>query len=39
MILKLFSTSPLGEYYIKRFYEQGENIKKQSTIKKSVMVK
>jgi hypothetical protein len=28
MILKLFPNSPLGEYYIGRFYEQGKNIKK-----------
>ena len=28
MILKLFPNSPLGEYYIGRFYEEGENIKK-----------
>ena len=30
MILKLFQKSPLGEYYIGRFYEQGKNIKKAS---------
>ena len=28
MILKLFPNSPLGEYYIGRFYEQSKNIKK-----------
>lgn len=28
MILKLFPTSPLGEYYIGRYYESGKNIKK-----------
>jgi predicted alpha/beta superfamily hydrolase len=28
MILKLFPNSPLGEYYIGRFYEEGKNIKK-----------
>jgi hypothetical protein len=28
MILKIFPSSPLGEYYIGRYYEQGKNIKK-----------
>ena len=28
MILKMFPKSPLGEYYIGRYYEQGKNIKK-----------
>jgi hypothetical protein len=28
MILKLFPKSPLGDYYIGRYYEQGKNIKK-----------
>jgi len=28
MILKLFPNSPLGEYYIGRYYEKGKNIKK-----------
>jgi len=28
MILKLFPSSPLGEYYIGRYYESGNNIKK-----------
>ena len=28
MILKLFPTSPLGEYYIGRYYESGKMIKK-----------
>jgi len=28
MILKLFPTSPLGEYYIGRYYESGKNIRK-----------
>ncbi|MDX6747045.1 alpha/beta hydrolase-fold protein [Polaribacter sp. PL03] len=28
MILKLFPTSPLGNYYIGRYYESGKNIKK-----------
>lgn len=28
MILKLFPKSPLGEYYIGRYYEQGKNIEK-----------
>lgn len=28
MILKLFPSSPLGDYYMGRYYEQGKNIKK-----------
>ncbi|TMM28882.1 hypothetical protein FDT66_12930 [Polaribacter aestuariivivens] len=28
MILKLYPSSPLGDYYIGRYYEQGKNIKK-----------
>ena len=28
MILKLFPSSPLGDYYIGRYYEEGKNIKK-----------
>ncbi len=28
MILKLFPSSPLGNYYIGRYYEEGKNIKK-----------
>ena len=28
MILKLFPSSPLGDYYIGRYYESGKNIKK-----------
>ena len=28
MILKLFPSSPLGDYYIGRYYESGNNIKK-----------
>ncbi len=28
MILKLFPTSPLGEYYIGRYYESGKMFKK-----------
>lgn len=28
MILKLFPTSPLGDYYIGRYYEEGKNLKK-----------
>ncbi|MFK8059710.1 MAG: alpha/beta hydrolase-fold protein [Polaribacter sp.] len=28
MILKLFPASPLGDYYIGRYYEEGKNIKK-----------
>jgi hypothetical protein len=28
MILKLFPSSPLGEYYIGRYYESGKNIRK-----------
>lgn len=28
MILKIFPSSPLGDYYIGRYYEEGKNIKK-----------
>lgn len=28
MILKRFPSSPLGDYYVGRYYEEGKNIKK-----------
>jgi len=39
MILKLFPNSPLGEYYIGRYYEKGKNIKKAIYYIKLGMVK
>lgn len=34
MILKLFPSSPLGDYYIGRYYEEGKMIKKAITHQK-----